>query len=133
MPVHDHYIDAYQFEDLRGMIVPRSEDIELLARPGKDDTTARLTGVRGRPFAVVTMHYVADFEAAATAISEYVQLKDGNPYEVIQHSISFGFYRVLDVVEAVPPRAVASVVGSIIANPTVQQFCQWTLQHVPTP
>lgn len=128
MPVHTNTIDAYQFEDIRGSLQPRSEELEIFARPGKDDTTVRLTGVRGRPTQIITVHYVADFTAAKNALSSYVQLKDGASYEIVQHSISFGDFRILDVVE-VESRAVANVIGSLISGATVRQICQWTVQH----
>jgi hypothetical protein len=128
MPVHTNTIDAYEFEDIRGSLQPRSEELEVFSRPGKDDTTVRLTGVRGRPVQIQTMHYVASFEAAKNAISAYVQLKDGGNYEIVQHTTSFGSFRILDVVQ-VSARAVTSVNGSIIPGATVEQICQWTVQH----
>jgi hypothetical protein len=128
MPVHTNTIDAYEFEDIRGSLQPRSEELEVFSRPGLDDTTVRLTGVRGRPTQIQTMHYVADFTAAKNALSAYVQLKDGNNYEIIQHSVSFGDFRILDVVQ-VSARAVTNVVGSLISGATVEQICQWTVQH----
>lgn len=130
MPVHTNTIDAYQFEYIRGSLQPRSEELEVFTRPGLDDTTIRLTGVRGRPVQIQTMHYVADFTAAKNALSAYVQLKDGASYEIVQHSISMGNYRILDVVE-VYARAVTNVTGSLITNPTVEQVCLWTVQHQP--
>jgi hypothetical protein len=130
MPVHTNTIDAYEFEDIRGSLQPRSEELEVFSRPGLDDTTVRLTGVRGRPTQIQTMHYVADFTAAKNAISAYVQLKDGSGYEIVQHSVSFGDFRILDVVE-LQARAVTNVTGSLIASPTVMQVCLWTVQHQP--
>jgi hypothetical protein len=128
MPVHTNTIDAYQFEYIRGSLQPRSEELEVFTRPGKDDTTIRLTGVRGRPVQIQTMHYVADFQAAKDALSAYAQLKDGSQYEIVQHSISHGDYRILDVVQ-VSARAVTNVNGSLLTNPTVEQVCMWTVQH----
>lgn len=128
MPIHTNTIDAYEFEDIRGSLQPRSEDLEVFSRPGKDDTTVRLTGVRGKPVQIQTMHYVADFEAAKNALSAYVQLKDGASYEIVQHTTSFGNFRILDVAQ-VSARAVANVVGSIVPGATVEQTCQWTVQH----
>jgi hypothetical protein len=128
MPIHTNTIDAYEFEDIRGSLQPRSEELEVFSRPGVDDTTVRLTGVRGRPVQIQTMHYVADFTAAKNALSAYVQLKDGSSYEIVQHTVSFGDFRILDVVQ-VSARAVANVVGSIVPNATVEQICVWTVQH----
>jgi hypothetical protein len=133
MPLATNSIGEFQFEELRGSLQPRSQDLEILIRPGKDDSTVRLTGVRGKPFQVLTLHYVADFLSAKNAISAYVTLQDGNAYEVVQLDESIGYFRVLAVVE-VSAMAVASVVGdTLIADPEVLQYCQWTLQHVPNP
>lgn len=128
MPVHTNTIDSEQFEDIRGSLQPESEELEVFARPGKDGTTVRLTGLHGRPVQIQTLHYVADFAAAKAALTAYVQMKDGANYEITQHSVSFGDFRILDVVE-VEARAVTNVIGSIIANATVRQICQWTVQH----
>lgn len=131
MPVHTNTIDAYEFEDIRGSLQPRSEELEVFSRPGKDETTVRLTGVRGRPVQIQTMHYVASFEAARNFLSSYVQLKDGDNYEIVQHTVSFGDFRILDVVQ-VSARAVTNVVGAILPGATVEQVCQWTVQHQGT-
>lgn len=131
MPIHTNTIDSYEFEDIRGSLQPESEELELFSRPGKDGTTVRLTGVRGRPTQIQTLHYVADFTAAKNAISDYVQLKDGGNVEIVQHTVSFGNFRILDVVE-LQARAVTNVTGSIIATPTVMQVCLWTVQHQGT-
>lgn len=128
MPVHTNTIGAQQFEDIRGSLQPESEELEVFARPGKDGTTVRLTGVRGRPVQIQTLHYVADFTAAKNALSAYVQLKDGANVEIVQHSVSFGDFRILDVVE-IQARAVANVIGSLIPGAGVMQVCQWTVQH----
>lgn len=132
MPVHTNTIAGYQFEVLRNSLQPSSEEMELFTRPGKDGVTVRLLGLRGRPHQIFTVHYVADFEAAKDALSTYVALKDGDSYEIVQHSVSFGDFRILDVVE-VDARAVANVNGSILPNPGVMQVCQWTVQHIPSP
>lgn len=130
MPVHTNTIDAYSFEDIRNSLQPSSEELELFTRPGKDGVTLRLLGERGRPCQIFTMHYVADFTAAKSALSSYVQLKDGGVHEIIQHTTSFGDFFILDVVEA-ESRAVSGVVGSLIPGATVRQICQWTVLHVP--
>ena len=132
MPVHTNTIDAFEFEDIRGSLQPESEELELFSRPGKDGSTVRLTGVRGRPTQIQTLHYVADFTAAKNAISAYVQLKDGSNVEIVQHSVNFGNFRILDVVE-IQAQAVANVIGSIIPGAGVMQICQWTVQHIPAP
>lgn len=131
MPIHTNTIASYQFEDIRGSLQPESEEIELFSRPGKDGSTVRLTGVRGRPVQIQTTHYVESFTAAKNAISAYVQLKDGGNVEIVQHTVSFGNFRILDVVE-LQARAVTSVTGSLVANPTVMQVCLWTVQHQGT-
>jgi hypothetical protein len=128
MPVHTNTIDSEQFEDIRGSLQPESEELEVFSRPGKDGSTVRLTGVRGRPVQIQTLHYVADFTAAKNALSAYVQMKDGGNVVIVQHSVNFGNFRILDVVE-IEARASTNVIGSIVSNPTVRQVCLWTVQH----
>jgi len=128
MPFHTNTIDAYEFEDIRGSLQPESEELEVFSRPGKDGSTVRLTGVRGRPVQIQTLHYVASFTAAKNALSAYVQMKDGGNVVIVQHSVSFGNFRILDVVE-LQARAVTNVIGSIIPGATVMQVCLWTVQH----
>lgn len=130
MPFHTNSIAGYQFEDIRNSLIGASQTFEDLSRPGKDGTAVRLLGVKGRPHQIFTFHYVADFEAARDAINAYSELKDGSAYPIIRHSTEFGNFRILDVIE-VSARAVANIVGqTIVDSPSVEQVCQWTVQHV---
>jgi hypothetical protein len=133
MPVYTNSIDAFEFEDMVGRLNPKAEQLEVLLRPGHDGETLRKTGVRAEPSRIVTMHFVADWAAAKAALEAYNALIDGEPYEVIQHDESYGYFRVLNVTEMPQTRFVTAVVGSIIPNASVQQFCQWTLLSTEAP
>ena len=48
MPYHTNSIATFQFEDIRGSLISRSEQLEEIVRPGRDDSLIRKTGVRSR-------------------------------------------------------------------------------------
>lgn len=143
MPAHVHKIvfgtdpgdpaDYYRFDDMRGVLHPKSEQLEPFIRPGHDGETLRKTGERAPPSTVETLLYVADWTASRTAIAAYIALKDGEAYEVFKNSISYGHFRVFNV-EEIGTVAVAQVAGSIL-NPgaTVLQACRWTLISTVAP
>jgi len=132
MPVHTNSIGGLQFVDLQGRIQPRSEQPEVFVRPGKDDVTIRLTAVRGRPVKLRSVNYVADWDAAKTAINAYISMKDGTAYAIIQHTTAYGNYLVLDVVELIA-RAVTNVVGGLAGGEEIHQVCEWTVIHESNP
>jgi hypothetical protein len=108
--------------------------MEITVRAGIAGEAFRRTGIRAAPSQIQTVHYVVDWEAAKNALVAYNDLIDGNPYEIIQHTTNYGYFRVAQVAE-VEARAVENVVGSIVATPTVLQICQWTVisTEAPTP
>lgn len=118
--------DYFAFEAMRGRLQPKSEQLEVLIRPGRHGESIRTSGVRGAPSQIVTVHYVTDWTAAANAIASYVTLKDGLPYKFIQHTTYYGYFKILEVVE-VDAAACVNVIGSIEPNPQVVQVCQWTV------
>jgi hypothetical protein len=134
MPYHLNTIGIYSFEDIRGRLQPKAQQMEITVRAGLAGEAFRRTGVRAVPSQIQTVHYVADWAAARDAINAYIGLIDGHPYEIIQHSHTYGYFRVAQVAE-VEARAVENVVGSIVATPTVLQICQWTVisTEAPTP
>lgn len=127
MPAFTNTIDDFEFEGLYGRLNPKAEQLEVIVRPGHAGESTRRTGIRGAPSQIVTMHFVADWEAARNAIDAYIDLIDGNPYQVIQNDVDYGLFKVLNVVEMPQTHACTRVNGSIIPNPQVQQWCQWTL------
>lgn len=147
MPIHANRIvhgtdpedpaDYYPFEDIRGRLQPKAEKLEVTIRPGHAGETIRKTGIRATPSQIVTVHYVLNWTAAKAALVDYHTLIDGNPYEIIQHSLSYGYFRVLDITE-VDVRAVENVIGSILFEesgsvPTVLQTLAWTVVSTEAP
>lgn len=129
--------DYYAFEDMVGRLQPKAQQMEISVRPGFRGETFRKTGVRAIPSQIVTMHYVADWQAAADALVAYNDLIDGNPKEVIQHSTSYGYFRIASVVEH-QVQYIGNVIGSILEAteeivPTVQQYIVWTLISTDPP
>lgn len=127
MPAFTNTIDDFEFEGLYGRLNPKAEQLEVIVRPGHDGESTRKTGIRAIPSQIVTMHFVADWEAARNAIDAYIDLIGGDPIQVIQNDVDYGLFKVMSVVDTNQTRAVTRVVGSIIPNPQVQQWCQWTL------
>lgn len=119
--------DYYAFEDMVGRLQPKARQLEVMVRPGHPGETLRNTGTRAIPSQIQTMHFVEDWDAAAAAITAYNELRNGAPVEVIQHSTSYGYFRVVEVVELPQTRYSVNNLGALLANTTVQQYCLWTL------
>lgn len=132
MPALTNSIGAQTFLDLQGNLKPRSESLQVLVRPGVNDVRIRTDGVRGQPVRVRTIKYLASHAAAASKLDDYIALKDGAEYAVIQHSVSMGYYKILDVSQ-VSERAILNAVGGEAGGEQVEQVCDWTLIHVPDP
>lgn len=124
--------DHFDFDDLMGSLQPKSQRPEIFVRNGRDGEIIRKTGIRGLPVTVRTLRYVADWTDARDTLVAYNTLQGTGPVVVWQHSISFGYWQVLDVAEE-SARACAKVIGSLVANPLVSQVCQWTLLSVEAP
>lgn len=129
MPVHTNSIGASTFIDLQGRLQPRSEQLEVLSRKGKDEVALRLTATKGRPVKLRSINYVASFAAAKTAIETYIGYKDGTKRTITQHSVSFGSFQVIDVIEVVA-KAVTSVQGGLAGGEEVYHVCEWTVISV---
>lgn len=122
----------FAFDDMLGAPQPKTEQLEVIARPGVDGENLRETGVRAEPTALRTLVYLADRGDAKTAIESYAVLIDGEPYEIIQHGQSWGFYRVLKVVpQPLLPCAVAA--GTLVVNPSVLLIADWLLLGTEAP
>lgn len=127
----DEPADYYAFEDMRGRLQPKKQQLEVHVSRGQDGESLRETGVRAVPSQVLTVHYVESWATAQTAITAYGDLI-GALVQVIQHTTNYGYFKVLDVVE-VEARAVENVVGSLVTTPTVLQLVQWVLISTNAP
>jgi hypothetical protein len=120
--------DEFYFEDLQGAIVLRAQKLQLLERLGIDGTGVRKTGVRGVPFQLRSVHYVADWDATEEALLAYQSLIGAEPVDVWQHDVLFGTFLVLNVEQLPETRACYNVTpGTIVENPECLQYCLWTL------
>lgn len=111
-----------------GAFKPRSEDLQLIVRPGVDDVRVRTSGVRGQLIQATSVNFVTDFDAAAAALDTYLSMKDGTAYEVVQYGTSHGDYLVIDVSQR-PPQAITAAIGG---TGNVQHVCDWILHHIAT-
>lgn len=133
MPIHTNTIGAYSFEDIRGQLQPKQQQLEVIVRPGLRGESTRKTGVRGTPFQITTLHYVLDWDAAQDAMVTYLDLiHAGAPVEVIQHSLSYGYFKVLQVAQ-VEARACVNVIGQLVPNAELLQMVAWTLLSTDPP
>ena len=127
MPVLQNSISSYTFDDLRGNVPKRGQELQIFIRPGIDGVGARKTGSRTGPVQLVSVHYVLDWAAAESALIAYKTLVGAEPVTIVQHDVDYGTYLVAGV-EQVEAAAVISVAGNtIITNPQVRQVCQWTI------
>jgi len=111
---------------LQGNIGLRTEQLEIFSRPGIDGAGARKTGSRARPVTLRSISYVADWTAAKAALVAYQGLIGQDPKTVIQHSINWGSFLVLNVSQT-EARAVENAIGTIVATPTVRLVCDWSI------
>jgi hypothetical protein len=128
----DEPADYYAFEDMRGRLQPKQEQLEKHARRGHRGETMRKTGIRALPSVIQTLHYVEDWTAAKAAMTAYGDLI-GTLVQVIQHTTNYGYFKVDSPVVELHAQAVENVVGSLIATPTVLQIVQWTLISTDAP
>lgn len=122
----------FPFDDLLAAFQPKAVQLEVIVRPGVDGESLRETGVRADPTPMRTLFYVGDRGDAKSAIVAYIQLIDGNPYEIIQHGESWGFYQVLKV-NPLPTIPCATAAGTIIPNPGILLVVDWLVLSTEAP
>lgn len=129
----DENVGYFAFDDMRGDLQPRAEQLEAFTRPGHDGHHILKLGVQAEPSTIVTVRGVADREDAKQFLVDYNSLRDGNPYEVVQHGQSFGFFHVLRVRQVGELQAITSSIGMVGGACTIIQRVQWELLSVPEP
>jgi hypothetical protein len=122
----------YGFDSIDGPPQPRQEQHEVFVRPGHDGETMRETGVRGVPYQIRTVLYVADRQDAVDALDAYVDLVDGLPKYLIINGRGWGYVRVLNVANA-GMLPCGSVIGSLISSPTIKHVVVFTLLATEAP
>jgi hypothetical protein len=123
----------FAFDDMIGALHPMQQMTEVLERKGHRAESVRLAGIRAPDSRITTLRYWFDGNDAILALASYVDLLDGNPYEVIQHGRSWGTFIFLTPILNGPLLPVATASGTIEANPTVMQPIQWTLRNTDPP
>jgi hypothetical protein len=134
MPVLQNSIgdegDEFFFEDLQGtLIAPHKWNLELWNRPGRFGTIARKLFQTAPPVQVRSVHYIEDWLTAHQAIEAYQALIGEDPVDVWQHDVYVGKFVVIDVFQLPETRACYNAIGTIVDNPEVIQYCQWTLLY----
>lgn len=128
----DEATGYYGFDDMLAAFQPRSNQLEPIVRPGKDGEELRALGVRAQPTPMRTLLAVNDRDDAEAAITSYVSLKDGLPYEIVQHEKSWGFFRVREVAPQ-PIVPLAAIAGWLIPTATVLLVVDWLVLATPEP
>jgi hypothetical protein len=123
---------AYLFDDMIAAFQPKAQQLEILLRRGRDGEELRETGIRAKPSVMTTVRAVEDREGALENLEEYTALQDGNPYEIINHGVSWGFFRILDV-NPRPLLPLAATAGFLTANATVLQVLDWVVISTEAP
>lgn len=126
MGVLTNSIGAHSFDDMRGNIPRRGQQLQIFSRPGIDGVGSRKTGSRTGAVRILTHHYVLDWTAAKTAMDAYKLLVGADPQTIIQHDENYGTYLVQSV-EQVSAHAVVNAIGAIIPNAQVKQIVAWTI------
>ena len=123
-----NYIAGIWFSSLTGNLESRRQAVEVLARAGRDDVEIRLGGVRGTPFQLTSLNWLANHAQAVAAEEDFASLLDGNAYEVIQQGVSYGFFYVQDV-KRIRSEPCLNVVGGPVGGENWMLRCSWTLIH----
>lgn len=124
--------DYYHFDDMLGAMVPKSEKLEFIPRRGHRNYSVRKNGVWADKSQITTVLGVSDRDVAIAAINAYIALKDGNPYNVWQHSTDYGYFQVEDVV-MLPLTPLGAHAGYLLPSATIEMRCAWTLVSVDDP
>ena len=124
----------FAFDDIIGDLQPKQAEAQVIERFGSDGETVRLLATRAANSQAVFIRYFVDRDTAVAAVASYVNtLITGEPYELIQHGTSFGFFKVLRIEpQMVRPCIVA---GALTTGSTVGLFMRFTLRNAfdPTP
>lgn len=123
---------GFFFDDILGALQPKAQQLEVILRPGVDGESLRETGVRAIPSPIRTLHAFLDRGDALTALEQYLTLIDGNPYEIVQHDESYGFFRVL-AIQNQQLLPIATGAGWLVDNPTVLQILDWVVLGTEPP
>lgn len=132
----DYQIDSLEFLTLDGPIGRRTEQLEIVQRPGVPDQGLWRTNLRGKPFELLSqVDCLSLADAHTTYAEEYVLLIGADPVNVIQGGVDFGTtedlaFAVLDC-QLVEARHILTAVGGL--NPPSEGFliCRWTLLALP--
>lgn len=127
MPVHHNSIGSFEFISMEGAVYPRQQQKELLERAGVDGTGARKTGLRGKPFQLLTVNYEASLQAAADKLEQYADLCDEDvQIALVKHDVPEGFFMVLEVVER-ERYAIFNSLGGLAGGEECCHEVIWTL------
>jgi hypothetical protein len=127
----DDPANYYAFDDIVGALDPKQNEAQVIERFGVDGETVRLLATRAANSRAVFVRYLADRATALSAIEAYVDLIDGNPYELIQHGESFGYWKILRINPQ--PIRPAIMAGTLTTGAGVGLFLDVTLRSAFTP
>lgn len=101
------------FDDLIGEVVLRSEQIEVLNRPGVAGSGARKLGSRGKEFELESVLYCPNWQYAKDIGAYYKSFVGLDPMHLIKQSVAWGTFLVLDV-DVMSTEAVYNVCGNAV-------------------
>lgn len=110
-----------------------SGDIEIVARPGVDGVALWFTGVRGKPFSIVSLVDAPDLIGAYDLYEQYNRIVGAGVQNMVWRNVGLVGYGIVFAVLMVRPlqiRQVAKFVGGFNNNPTAICRCEWTLLPV---
>lgn len=121
------------FDDLVGVLQPKSPKIETFTRPGQRGETMRDTGTRAERSRIISVSGLLTRADHITSMAVYTAMVGGR-YQVIQKGANFGYFKVeaVNVASELQPIAVAS---GYLEGPgvTVLQRLEWILISTDPP
>lgn len=125
--------EFYGFDWMRGDLLPKETQVEILWRPGRDGERLRDMGVRARLSKIVTRLFVDDVADHLTLVESYLGLINGTPYEIKQHGESHGYFKIIRVTPR-EPIAATSAVGHVGGGtPSVLSTVEWEVISTDAP
>jgi hypothetical protein len=124
---------TFLFIDLKGRPQFAQQQKERIVRVGVNGHYSRKTGIRGKPFQLISTMYWPNFEDAANVMALYRGLTNVNyGVKLAQHSVLFDATLEVDEVDEVDLFAVLNVAGGFFGGEQACQIVRWQLTAYPT-
>jgi hypothetical protein len=131
MPYLTNSIGAFSFISLEGEYDWEEQQIAIDSRPGVEGMEFTLLGVKGQPFAMISLVDVNSLADGKSLIEDYKDLVAGNPVSVWKNGEVYVSAKVLKVtplrlakIQTAVGNKRSSIAGAILE-------CRWDLVAIP--